>query len=242
MACRLQQLDIPHDAREPRHSVSIHEESCARSHTYIMKYISKPEDSLHLQLAIAAVVRKDMKVANMNGAVDFDLEKSFLVKTYNKLISHREVGLPEMISHLLDLPNHYTSASFRKVHTTQLLKYMTQAYDGDPSNHPTTVPDYSELENDPRSLDAPVSNHNLPNVDSPLEHALQSEIVVSKGQFVLISKFDDYALRGDDLAECCLYDYSSLFYKKKAQSDGFVFDDSTTVTNSSLLTLQFLLF
>ena len=46
------------------------------------------------------------------------------------------------------------------------------------------------------------------------------------GQFALMSKFDDYALRGDDLAECCLYDYCSLFYKKKAQSGGFSFDDA----------------
>ena len=62
-------------------------------------------------------------------------------------------------------------------------------------------------------------------VDSPQDDAPQSEIVISKGQFALISKFDDYTLRGDDLAECCLYDYCSLFYKKKAQSGGFSLDD-----------------
>ena len=71
---------------------------------YIMKYISKPEDSLHSKLAIAAAVRKDISAVNMDRSTDFDFGKSMLIKTANKLDSHREVGLPEIISHLLDFP------------------------------------------------------------------------------------------------------------------------------------------
>src|SRR5256714_10398474 len=115
---------------------------------YVMKYISKPEDSLHSKLAIAAAVRKDMSSANTNrsGNSDFDLGKSMLIKTSNKLDSHREVGLPEIISHLLDFPDHYTGATFRKVHTTQLLKYITLEYGDDPSSsHPqSTMHEHSE--------------------------------------------------------------------------------------------------
>ena len=193
---------------------------------YIMKYISKPEDSLHSKLAIAAATRKDLNVANTDRSSDFDLGKTMLIKTYNKLDSHREVGLPEIISHLLDFPDHYTGATFRKVHTTQLLKYITLAYGSDPAiPHPqTTRHERSEWEDEPQSLG---SNYDpAPTADSPQEDEPQSEIVASKGQFALLSKFDDYALRGHDLAECCLYDYCSLFYKKKAQSGGFSFDDS----------------
>src|SRR5579859_6533532 len=74
--------------------------------------------------------------------------------------------------------------------------------------------------------DTLVSDHDpAPVVDSPQDDTPQSEIVALKGQFVLISKFDDYALRGDDLAKCCLYDYCSLFYKKKTQSSGFSFHE-----------------
>ena len=197
---------------------------------YIMKYISKPEDSLHSKLAIAAAVRKEISVANTNRSADFDLGKSMLIKTANKLDSHREVGLPEIVSHLLDFPDHYTGASFRKLHTTQLLKYITLAYGGDPSNshHQTTArhAELSEWESEPQSQDTPGSDNDpAPVVDGLHDDPPQSEIVASKGQLALISKFDDYALRGDDLAECCLYDYCSLFYKKKAQSSGFPFDD-----------------
>src|SRR5579859_7712818 len=194
-----------------------------------MKYISKPEDSLHSKLAIAAAVRKDISVANTSRSADFDLGKSMLIKTSNKLDSHREVGLPEIVSHLLDFPNHYTGASFRKVHTMQLLKYITLAYGDDPSNsHHQTTPraDLSESEDDPQSQDTLGCDHDpAPVVDSPQDDAPQSEIIASKGQFVLISKFDDYALIGDDLAECCLYDYCSLFYKKKTQSGCFSFHE-----------------
>jgi len=83
---------------------------------YVMKYISKPEDSLHSKLAIAAATRKSLDGPNVDRTTDFDLGKSMLIKTYNKLDSHREVGLPEIISHLLDFPDHYTSAAFRKLH------------------------------------------------------------------------------------------------------------------------------
>src|SRR5947207_6511225 len=196
---------------------------------YVMKYISKPEDSLHSKLAIAAAVRKDISATNTGRSSNFDFGKSMLIKTSNKLDSHREVGLPEIVSHLLDFPDHYTGASFRKAHTTQLLKYITFAYGGDPSNsHHQRTPhaELSEWEDEPQSQDTLGSDHDpAPVIDSPQDDAPQSEIITSKGQFALISKFDDYTLRGDDLAESCLYNYCSLFYKKKAQSGGFSFDD-----------------
>src|SRR5579859_1597105 len=196
---------------------------------YIMKYISEPEDSLHSKLAIAAATRKSLDGPNADRTTDFDLGKSMLIISYKKLDGHREVGLPEIVSHLLDFPDHYTGATFRKLHTTQLLKYITLAYGDDPSNsHHQTTPraELSVSEDNPQSQDTLGCDHDpAPVVDSPQDDAPQSEIIASKGQFVLISKFDDYALRGDDLAECCLYDYCSLFYKKKTQSGGFSFDE-----------------
>src|SRR5205814_3293680 len=80
-------------------------------------------------------------------------------------------------------------------------------------------------EDEPQSYDALVSNHDSAPGDSPQEDELQSEIIASAGQFTLLSKFDNYAFR-DDLAECCLYDYCSLCYKKKAQFGGFSFDNN----------------
>jgi len=105
-----------------------------------MKYISKPEDLLHSKLAIAAAVQKDISATNTEHSSDFDFGKSMLIKTSNKLDSHWEVGLPEIISHLLDFPDHYTSSTFRKVHTMQLLKFITLAYGSDLStpHHQTT--------------------------------------------------------------------------------------------------------
>jgi len=196
---------------------------------YIMKYISKPEDSLHSKLAIATAIHKDISVINTNHSTDFDLGKSMLVKTSNKLDSHQEVGLQEIVSHLLDFPDHYTSASFQKVHMTQLLKYITLTYGSDPSNSHHQMTPHAELlewEDEPQSQDTLGSDHDPALVvDSPQDDAPQSEIITSKGQFALISKFDNYTLRGDDLAKSCLYDYCSLFYKKKAQSGVFSFDD-----------------
>jgi len=88
---------------------------------YIMKYISKAETTTYSKLTIAAAVAKAF-ATTPKGIKDAD--KTMLVKTYNKLASHREIGLPEVISHLLDFPDHFTDAVFSNIHTTHLLNYL----------------------------------------------------------------------------------------------------------------------
>jgi hypothetical protein len=90
---------------------------------YIMKYISKPEAALHSKLTVAAAVRKAMAMSPQPDSDAF-IAKRMLLKTYNKLDSLREVGVPEAISHLLKFPDHYTDATFVNIHTTHLLRHM----------------------------------------------------------------------------------------------------------------------
>lgn len=42
-----------------------------------------------------------------------------------------------------------------------------------------------------------------------------------KGGYSLVSMFDDYANRGEGLAQYCLYDYCSLVYKRKKPGISF---------------------
>ena len=90
---------------------------------YIMKYISKPEAALHSKLTVAAAVRKAMSTSPEPGSNAY-IAKSMLLKTYNKLDSLREVGVPEAISNLLKFPDHYTDAMFVNIHTTHILRHM----------------------------------------------------------------------------------------------------------------------
>ena len=90
---------------------------------YIMKYISKPEAALHSKLTICAAMRKTMAASPQRGS-DSYIAKMMLLKTYNKLDSLREVGVPEAISHLLKFPDHYTDATFVNIHTTHILQHM----------------------------------------------------------------------------------------------------------------------
>src|SRR5579859_7371915 len=89
---------------------------------YINKYISKPEASTHSKLTIAAAVRKSLSEHTFGH--DVDIAKIVLHKTYNKLDSHREVGMPEALSHLLNLPDHLTAATFENIHTSHLLHHL----------------------------------------------------------------------------------------------------------------------
>src|SRR5256885_10622723 len=63
---------------------------------YVMKYISKPEAALHSKLTIAAAVCKGLPEIPSSST---DLGRKMILKTYNKLDSHCEVGIPEAISH-----------------------------------------------------------------------------------------------------------------------------------------------
>src|SRR5205814_8456367 len=87
---------------------------------YTMKYISKAEENAHSKLTIAATVARALATSKRDGR---DEGKSMLIKTYNRLSSHREVGIPEALSHLLDYPNALTDAIFQSVHTTHLLNH-----------------------------------------------------------------------------------------------------------------------
>ena len=150
---------------------------------YIIKYISKPEATLHSKLTLAAAVSSALQSPiNSNTTTG----KQTLLKVYNKLESHREVGVPEAISHLLDFPDHLTDAAFQCVQTSHLLRHLrqlaSQHHDKEPSSE---IPD--------------------------------SAIVKVGCGYALVSVFDDYACRGPGLGGLCLYDYVSLFYKRKRQ-------------------------
>ena len=88
---------------------------------YIIKYISKQEASLHSKLILAAAVRKAMEPISDSNT---DIEKKMVLKASNKINSHREVGMPEAVSHLLHLFDHFTDTKFMNIHTTHLLQHM----------------------------------------------------------------------------------------------------------------------
>src|SRR2546423_5534697 len=93
---------------------------------YIIKYISKPEAASHTKLTISAAVKDAMQNSAIGYMSDVDITKRFLIKAYNKLDIQREVGVPEAISHLLNISDHYTEAVFQRLHTSHLLQYIKQ--------------------------------------------------------------------------------------------------------------------
>src|SRR5579859_1872006 len=109
---------------------------------YTMKYISKAEENTHSKLTIAAAVARALATSKLDGR---DEGKSMLVKTYNKLSSHREVGIPEAISHLLDYPDALSSGTFQNIHTTHLLNHLKALNSGQDDLTPMDMGDSSIL-------------------------------------------------------------------------------------------------
>ena len=149
---------------------------------YVVKYISKSEQKLHSKLAIAAAIRSAQMLDTPSNT---SIGKQMIQKVYNKIESHREVGLPEAISHLLTFPDNYTGDVFTNINTTHLLKYFKATYAAD--------------------IAPPV----LVNPD------IDSHIIVEDAKFKILNIFDDYRHRGSELARYCMYDYSSIYYKAK---------------------------
>ena len=151
---------------------------------YVIKYISKPEATLHSKLTIAAAARKAM--SDSNNATDISAKK-MLLKVCNKIESHREVGVPEAISHLLNFPDHYTDTPFKRLNTTHLWHHIRSQWPNSDENHDDEIDD-------------------------------QCQIISVDHAFKLVSLFDDYGCRGQSLDNFCLYDYFSIFYKRKCHN------------------------
>jgi hypothetical protein len=163
------------------------EDALARIY-YVMKYVSKTEETTYSKLTIAAAVAKELSKSR---TAVCSKGKSMLIRTYNKISSHREVGVPEAISHLLDFPDTITGAIFENIHTTHLLDY----------------------------LKAPSGDRDEPS----LRDSGDSSIVRVRDRTTIVSAFDDYAHRGPELENMCLYDYCSLVYKSR-DAGGLQFD------------------
>jgi hypothetical protein len=164
---------------------------------YVVKYISKNEQSLHSKLAIAAAVRAAQTLDNKSNTA---MGKQMIQKVYNKIESHREVGLPEAISHLLKFPDHYTDATFSNINTTHLLTYMKlQSISRDVHSH---------IAHDEARGSGGIENE---------KEGIDSEIIVSDRRYKIINIFDDYRYRGAELAAHCLYDYSAMYVKRKCK-------------------------
>jgi hypothetical protein len=155
---------------------------------YVMKYITKAEEALHSKLTIAAAVRRAIPTTPAN-----DVGRMMVLKMYNKLDSHREVGVPEALSHLLGFKDHYTDMTFTPIHTTHLLTHMLRLDKQQPTN-----------------------TESQDNMDSEM-------VSDNRGKFWILRPFCDYAYRGKDLDDYCLFDYYADFYKYKRKG-GLPFD------------------
>ena len=151
----------------------------------------------HAKLTIASAVRKELgPTDNRPSSVpQASPGKQMLSKIYNRLDSHREVGIPEAISHLCGFPDRYTSGTFVNINTKILLCHIKRRH---------------------LQMSTESANENLDVFDS--------EILATGQGYRLMSPFDDYIHRGDHLSQLCLYNYYSLFNKERSRK-GIRFDN-----------------
>src|SRR5436305_11796499 len=89
---------------------------------YVMKYIFKFEITLHSKFTIAVAVCKALSI--IFSFFTTDRRRKMILKTYNKLNSHREINISETISHFLRFSDHYIDKNFQYIHIIHLLHYF----------------------------------------------------------------------------------------------------------------------
>src|SRR5579859_4815574 len=191
---------------------------------YVMKYISKPEQATHAKLTIVAAVRKELNNINDSSSATPPLSpgRQMLSKVYNRLDSHREVGLPEAISHLCGFPDHYSSVTFVNINTKTLLYYVHRRYNQNVASMKMDRTDDDDIDNNDK--------------DTSSAEVFDSQILHTRHGYRLPSPFDDYIYQGEHLSDICLYNYFSLLYKERS-SKGIQFDHGhpQANTNSQIL-------
>jgi hypothetical protein len=82
---------------------------------YVIKYMSKPENSVYSKLSIAAALAQSNP--NLDGS-------TFLVKMLNKLDAECEVGEPQLYGFITGSPDHFTDCQFAVLNTNHLLNHV----------------------------------------------------------------------------------------------------------------------
>ena len=176
-------MDSYNDARQSRLSTHLDEGTCPCIDTLYYQIYLEAGSVLTLSTYPSRCGTKIFWAS-----LQFEYGKKVILKASNKIDSHREVDLPESISHLLRLLDHLTEATFVNIHITRLLQHMRQIHD-----------------------DSLLHSEQL-NTES-LEQEDDANIVADDQGFILVPIFDDYAYRGEGFKDYCLYDYHSIFYK-----------------------------
>lgn len=105
---------------------------------------------------------------------DIDITKRFLIKTYNKLNTQHEIGVSEVISHLLNMPDHYTDVVFERLHTSHLLRYIEK---------------FSQ------------NKHSDPKSDNGANEILDVQVIRDDRKYNIVSSFDNYTYQGPNLID-----------------------------------------
>ena len=90
---------------------------------YILKYVCKLKKTLHSKLIIMIAHHSTFISISLINTLN---SRQMILQIYNKIESHQEIKVFEMISHLLDYFDHYLNMTFENINIAQLWLYITQ--------------------------------------------------------------------------------------------------------------------
>ena len=187
-------------------------------YTTLTNYITKSDlsgDSAHRMLSDWMTCLSKLPPPQKDSALD--RSRTLLLKLSNKMTARTDRGGPLVLTHVLGLPDHYTSHEFSPLLFNSFLSYAN-------AQAPVVKQDPVSLHGDSK-LFHPATDDDREQRDAEFDEMEEGNLVelledyeiykdVRTGEFSLSSQRIDYMLRGKDLADLSLYEWVEQFMKR----------------------------
>ncbi|CAF2763621.1 unnamed protein product [Rotaria sp. Silwood2] len=180
---------------------------------YITDYVTKTSLSFHDTFSL--VQKSITSLQNLRNQTNNEsaIEKSrkLVLRCYNMLASQQELSGVQVASYLMNWNDHYTTHRFQGLFLIQTERFLQTQLNETRAQQKLDTAAQDVIDNDM------YDDETIDNDNNDEEH-FQIQSVEDDKKYVLVNTRIDYQYRSDNLNRMCLYDFVSIFYKKKMNS------------------------
>ncbi|CAF4180729.1 unnamed protein product, partial [Rotaria sp. Silwood2] len=180
---------------------------------YITDYVTKTSLSFHDTFSL--VQKSITSVQNLwnqtNNESAIEKSRKLVLRCYNMLASQQELSGVQVASYLMNWDDHYTTHRFQDLFLIQTERFLQAQLNETRAQQKLETAAQNVIDNDIYDDEA------IDNDNNDEEH-FQIQSTEHDKKYVLVNIRIDFQYRSDNLNRLCLYDFVSIFYKKKMNS------------------------
>ncbi|CAF3385678.1 unnamed protein product, partial [Rotaria socialis] len=180
---------------------------------YITDYVTKTSLSFHdtFSLVQKSITSLQSLRNQTNNESAIEKSRKLVLRCYNMLASQQELSGVQVASYLMNWDDHYTTHRFQGLFLIQTERFLQTQLNETRAQQKLETAAQDVIDNDTYDDEA-IDN------DNNDEEQFQIQSTEHDKKYVLVNTRIDYQYRSDNLNRMCLYDFVSIFYKKKMNS------------------------